>query len=81
MPLTRLARAGLIRERNWYGDDGMQHCRTIKEPPQAIPTFPETIALLMQPENRHVKFDVRALYYPLSRSLTVTRPDRREAPE
>jgi len=49
---------GLIRERNWYGDDGIQHCRTIKEPRQAIPTFSETIALLMRPENRHVKFDV-----------------------
>lgn len=39
----------------------MQHCRTIKEPRQAIPTFRETIALLTRPENRHVKFDVRAL--------------------
>ncbi|PVG03663.1 hypothetical protein CPB86DRAFT_853102 [Serendipita vermifera] len=49
---------GLIRERNWLGEDGMQHCRTVKEPKQAIPTFAETIALLMLPENRHVKFNI-----------------------
>lgn len=78
-----MAPAGLIRERNWYGDDGMQHCRTIKEPPQAIPTFQETIALLMRPDNRHVKFDVRMLYYAHSRSwrLTIAYPGRREAAE
>ena len=50
---------GLIRERNWAGDDGMQHCKTIKEPKQAIPTFAQTVELLMRPENRHVKFNVR----------------------
>ncbi|KIJ69927.1 hypothetical protein HYDPIDRAFT_171866 [Hydnomerulius pinastri MD-312] len=49
---------GLIRERNWYGEDGMEHLLTIKEPRQAIPTFAETIALLMKPENQHVKFNV-----------------------
>ncbi|KAF8843114.1 PLC-like phosphodiesterase [Paxillus ammoniavirescens] len=49
---------GLIRERNWYGQDGMEHLRTIKEPRQAIPTFAETIALLMKPENQHVNFNV-----------------------
>ncbi|KAF9567419.1 PLC-like phosphodiesterase [Agrocybe pediades] len=49
---------GEIRERNWYGEGGMQHVRTVKEPKQAIPTFSETIALLMQPENQHIKFNV-----------------------
>jgi hypothetical protein len=39
---------GLIRERNWYGIDGMEHIRTRKEPKQAIPTFIETINLLMK---------------------------------
>jgi phosphatidylglycerol phospholipase C len=39
---------GLIRERNWYGPDGMVHLRTIKEPKQAIPTFTETLDLLMK---------------------------------
>jgi hypothetical protein len=39
---------GLIRERNWYGTDGMQHVRTIKEPKQAIPTFAKTLDLLMK---------------------------------
>ncbi|KAF8638606.1 hypothetical protein AX17_002147 [Amanita inopinata Kibby_2008] len=49
---------GQIKERNWHGQEGMQHVRTKKEPRQPIPTFLETIALLMQPENRHVKFNV-----------------------
>ena len=38
----------LIREKNWYGTDGMEHIRTIKEPKQAIPTFTETLDLLMK---------------------------------
>ncbi|KAF9809831.1 hypothetical protein IEO21_07231 [Rhodonia placenta] len=49
---------GLIREQMWYGENGMERLRTVKEPKQAIPTFAETIALLMEPENRHVKFNV-----------------------
>lgn len=49
---------GRIKERTWYGDAGMQHVRTIKEPKQAIPTFAETVELLMKPENKHVKFNV-----------------------
>ncbi|TBU41465.1 PLC-like phosphodiesterase [Dichomitus squalens] len=49
---------GLIRERLWYGEDGMQALRTVKEPKQSLTTFEETIQLLMKPENRHVKFNV-----------------------
>ncbi|KAI0036709.1 PLC-like phosphodiesterase [Vararia minispora EC-137] len=51
---------GLIRERDWYGPDGMEHVRTIKEPKQAIPTFAQTVELLMKasPENQHIKFNV-----------------------
>ncbi|EMD40535.1 hypothetical protein CERSUDRAFT_91264 [Gelatoporia subvermispora B] len=49
---------GFIREKNWYGPNGMEHLRTVKEPKQAIPTFAETIALLMKPENMHVRFNV-----------------------
>ncbi|KAF8345601.1 PLC-like phosphodiesterase [Amanita rubescens] len=49
---------GQIKERNWFGDGGMQHVRTRKEPRQPIPTFAETIELLMKPENHHVKFNV-----------------------
>jgi len=49
---------GLIKERNWYGEDGLEHVRTIKEPKQGIPTFAETIALLMKEENQHVKFNI-----------------------
>ncbi|OBZ70078.1 Phosphatidylglycerol phospholipase C [Grifola frondosa] len=50
--------SGLIREKIWYGADGMEHLRTVKEPKQAIPTFAQTVELLMKPENRHVKFNV-----------------------
>lgn len=39
---------GHIKERNWYGEDGIEHVRTIKEPKQAIPTFAETVELLMK---------------------------------
>ncbi|KAI0797104.1 PLC-like phosphodiesterase [Abortiporus biennis] len=49
---------GLIREKNWHGEDGMEHLRTVKEPKQSIPTFSETVDLLMKPENHHVKFNV-----------------------
>ncbi|EJD53662.1 PLC-like phosphodiesterase [Auricularia subglabra TFB-10046 SS5] len=49
---------GEIRERNWYGDDGMHKHRTLKAPHQPIPTFDETVALLMLPENRHAEFNV-----------------------
>ncbi|KDQ08240.1 hypothetical protein BOTBODRAFT_38071 [Botryobasidium botryosum FD-172 SS1] len=49
---------GAIRELDWHGEQGMQHVRTIKEPRQSIPTFAETIALLMKPENSHVLFNV-----------------------
>ncbi|KAG2042152.1 PLC-like phosphodiesterase [Suillus americanus] len=48
----------LIRERHWYGENGMENLRTVKQPQQCIPTFVQTIALLMKPENQHVKFNV-----------------------
>jgi phosphatidylglycerol phospholipase C len=57
---------GLIRERNWFGEDGMEHVRTIKEPKQPMPTFAEVIALLMLPENRHIKFNVGPLHTAVS---------------
>lgn len=40
--------SGLIREKNWYGFEGMEQARTKKEPKQAIPTFAETVELLMK---------------------------------
>jgi hypothetical protein len=50
-PLPELQRTtnstGKIKEREWYGAGGMQHIRTAKEPKQSIPTFAETISLLM----------------------------------
>ncbi|KAI0053665.1 PLC-like phosphodiesterase [Auriscalpium vulgare] len=55
--------AGLIRDRNWYGTDGIERVRTRKQPQQSIPTFAETIALLMEPQNQHVKFDIDVKVY------------------
>ncbi|CDO73826.1 hypothetical protein BN946_scf185015.g155 [Trametes cinnabarina] len=49
---------GNIRDQNWYGPDGMEHLWTTKEPKQHIPTFVETVDLLMKPENRHITFNV-----------------------
>jgi phosphatidylglycerol phospholipase C len=39
---------GEIKEKDWYGDSGMQHAQTTKEPKQNIPTFEQTIELLMK---------------------------------
>ncbi|KAI0080847.1 PLC-like phosphodiesterase [Panus rudis PR-1116 ss-1] len=50
--------SGFIREQKWYGASGMEQLRTVKQPAQSIPTFAETVALLMKPENQHVKFNV-----------------------
>ncbi|KAJ7343417.1 PLC-like phosphodiesterase [Mycena albidolilacea] len=49
---------GKINDSNWYGPDGMQNARTKKEPKQSIPTFIETLALLMKPENVHIHFNI-----------------------
>ncbi|KAJ6572894.1 PLC-like phosphodiesterase [Mycena sp. CBHHK59/15] len=50
---------GVIKDCN---PDGMKHARTKKEPKQSIPTFSETVALLMKMENRHIHLivDVKA---------------------
>ncbi|THH11737.1 hypothetical protein EW145_g484 [Phellinidium pouzarii] len=55
--------AGLIREKNWYGPDGIEQARTKKEPRQSVPTFAETVELLMKEENRHVLFNVDVKIY------------------
>jgi hypothetical protein len=39
---------GRIKDRDWYGEGGMEHLQTIKEPKQGIPTFSHTIELLMK---------------------------------
>ncbi|THH26634.1 hypothetical protein EUX98_g7548 [Antrodiella citrinella] len=49
---------GYIKNQPWHGADGMENLRTVKEPKQSIPTFTETVQLLMKPENLHVKFNV-----------------------
>jgi phosphatidylglycerol phospholipase C len=40
--------SGAIKDQVYYGYKGIQYCRTLKEPKQPIPTFAETVALLMQ---------------------------------
>ena len=49
--------AGLIREKKWYGPGGMENARTKKEPMQSIPTFAETVALLMKVRRSTPKLD------------------------
>lgn len=73
---------GAIKERNWYGADGMEHVRTKKEPQQAIPTFAEMLDLLMKPENQHVIFNVDvkpnndpAVLFPLLHRLISSHTD------
>ena len=39
---------GLIREKTWFGPDGMEHLKTVKEPKQPIPTFEQAMALIMK---------------------------------
>ncbi|KAF7304827.1 GP-PDE domain-containing protein [Mycena kentingensis (nom. inval.)] len=57
--LTRTTNfTGNIKDSNYYGVGGMQHARTKKEPQQPIPTLPEALALLMNPENMHVHFNI-----------------------
>ncbi|KAF8489103.1 PLC-like phosphodiesterase [Gautieria morchelliformis] len=49
---------GLINEKDWYGENGMEHARTVKEPKQSIPTLFETLTLLMKDENTHVQLNI-----------------------
>ncbi|KAF9067674.1 PLC-like phosphodiesterase [Rhodocollybia butyracea] len=49
---------GAIKDRTWYGESGMENVRTRKEPKQSIPTFAETVTLLMQPDNQHVLLNI-----------------------
>lgn len=47
---------GLIHHQPYNG--GIDACRTLKAPRQKIPTFDETMELLMRPENAHVVFNI-----------------------
>lgn len=51
---------GKIKELPWFGPPGvgMEHVRTKKEPKQGIPTFEDTLNLLMKPENQHALFNI-----------------------
>ncbi|WFD34977.1 hypothetical protein MCUN1_001823 [Malassezia cuniculi] len=50
--------SGPLAERTYYGENGVEHVRTLEEPVQQIPTFEQVCTLLMKPENRHVQFNV-----------------------
>lgn len=49
---------GLIYEHPYYGPDGIEHLRTVKQPAQQIPTFNQICDLLMRPECKHVKLNL-----------------------
>lgn len=60
----------------------MEHLRTVKQPAQSIPTFAETVTLLMRPENRHIKFNVDvkvqndpARLFSLMHDIIVAQPE------
>lgn len=58
----------IIRESHWHGDNGIHKARTVKSPRQAIPTFKETVALLMK-----VGFGVGSQKGPYLRSARGSR--------
>ncbi|TYJ57940.1 hypothetical protein B9479_001295 [Cryptococcus floricola] len=47
---------GLIKNQPYK--DVIEHVRTVKEPVQPIPLFEELVALIMEPENRHVSLNI-----------------------
>jgi len=73
---------GLIYERPYYGQDGIEHLRTLKQPAQQIPTFVEICDLLMRPEHKHVKLNLDIKpdnnpdrLFPLMRKVIESYPD------
>lgn len=58
----------IIRESTWNGDNGIHKARTIKTPRQAIPTFVETVGLLMKVSSlllyRVLRFPFEPLFTP-----------------
>lgn len=48
--------SGKIHETPWAGV--LEHVRTKAQPPQPLPKFSEVLALLMEPENIHVKLNI-----------------------
>ncbi|PWN53520.1 PLC-like phosphodiesterase [Violaceomyces palustris] len=49
---------GLIYEKPYYGENGIEHIRTLKQPPQQIPTFKQLCDLLMREDCKHVKLNL-----------------------
>jgi len=52
---------GAIKEQAWAG--AIENVRTTKPPIQPIPRLEELVALIMEPENRHVVLNVCSLLY------------------
>jgi glycerophosphoryl diester phosphodiesterase len=71
-PLMLAILLGRINERDWYGRDGMEHARTVKEPKQSIPTFFETLTLLMKVRNSHLSLHSRYPFHDRTRISTCS---------
>ncbi|EPQ31904.1 uncharacterized protein PFL1_00103 [Pseudozyma flocculosa PF-1] len=73
---------GLIYEHAYYGEGGVEHVRTLKEPRQQIPTFKQVCDLLMRPDGKHVKLNLDIKpdndpdrLFPLMREIIESYPD------
>ncbi|KAI3481498.1 hypothetical protein L1887_56045 [Cichorium endivia] len=73
---------GLIYERPYYGEDGIEQLRTLKQPAQQIPTFQQVCDLLMRPDCKHVKLNLDIKpdnnpdrLFPLMRSVIESYPN------
>ncbi|KAG8898916.1 hypothetical protein FRB99_007065 [Tulasnella sp. 403] len=63
----------IIRECNWHGEDGIHQARTLKAPRQAIPTFVETVDLLMKVSSSFIS---RPFVKFLKQASQLTTPDQ-----
>ncbi|PWZ03047.1 PLC-like phosphodiesterase [Testicularia cyperi] len=73
---------GLIYERSYYGENGIEHLRTLKQPAQQIPTFRQVCDLLMRPGCQHVKLNLDIKpdnnpdrLFPLMREVVASYPN------
>jgi len=50
---------GLIRETNWFGPEGMEHLKTLREPKQSMPRFSDMLTLISKHEGIMFNVDVK----------------------
>lgn len=64
----------IIRDSKWDGEEGIHRARTIKTPHQPIPTFVQTVELLMKVGRKNPRF-----HKPIrgSRNISFHVPDLR----